>query len=201
MSITRPINHEISSLSAVFVSVLSVCVCVCVCGCEGLGSTGRVQVILFLAGSGGLLPNETTFAKLLQKQGYTTGIVGKTESVTEMDSQVTLYTIQIIQKQLHSDEQENQTRDWFRFCCKARVRNVRNDSMHKENHWRDRSLKNDHILTRMLFQTWVTFEELWEPNSGTLELTDCQKPKTFLKIYSLVFHRWKCVILISWIYY
>ncbi|XP_042620414.1 arylsulfatase D-like [Cyprinus carpio] len=77
MSITRPINHEISSLSAVFVSVLSVCVCVCVCGCEGLGSTGRVQVILFLAGSGGLLPNETTFAKLLQKQGYTTGIVGK----------------------------------------------------------------------------------------------------------------------------
>ncbi|RXN17417.1 arylsulfatase D-like protein [Labeo rohita] len=43
----------------------------------GLGSTGRVQVILFLAGSGGLPPNETTFAKLLQKQGYTTGIVGK----------------------------------------------------------------------------------------------------------------------------
>ncbi|ROL48903.1 Arylsulfatase D [Anabarilius grahami] len=43
----------------------------------GLGSTGRVQVILFLAGSGGLPPKETTFAKLLQKQGYTTGIVGK----------------------------------------------------------------------------------------------------------------------------
>ncbi|XP_043086478.1 LOW QUALITY PROTEIN: arylsulfatase D [Puntigrus tetrazona] len=43
----------------------------------GLGSTGRVQVILFLAGSGGLPPNETTFAKLLQKQGYATGIVGK----------------------------------------------------------------------------------------------------------------------------
>ncbi|XP_003199313.1 arylsulfatase D isoform X1 [Danio rerio] len=43
----------------------------------GMGSTGRVQVILFLAGSGGLPPNETTFAKLLQKQGYTTGIVGK----------------------------------------------------------------------------------------------------------------------------
>ncbi|XP_016116307.1 arylsulfatase D-like [Sinocyclocheilus grahami] len=49
----------------------------CLCRCEGLGSTGRVQVILFLAGSGGLPPNETTFAKLLQKQGYTTGIVGK----------------------------------------------------------------------------------------------------------------------------
>ncbi|XP_056610598.1 arylsulfatase D [Triplophysa dalaica] len=44
---------------------------------SGLGSTGRVQVILFLGGSGGLPPNETTFAKLLQKQGYTTGIVGK----------------------------------------------------------------------------------------------------------------------------
>ncbi|XP_076858118.1 arylsulfatase D [Brachyhypopomus gauderio] len=44
---------------------------------SGLGSTGRVQVILFLGGSGGLPPNETTFARLLQKQGYTTGIVGK----------------------------------------------------------------------------------------------------------------------------
>ncbi|TRZ02337.1 hypothetical protein DNTS_018995 [Danionella cerebrum] len=43
----------------------------------GLGSTGRVQVLLFLAGSGGLPPSEITFAKLLQKQGYTTGIVGK----------------------------------------------------------------------------------------------------------------------------
>ncbi|KAG9270972.1 arylsulfatase D isoform X2 [Astyanax mexicanus] len=44
---------------------------------SGFGSTGRVQVILFLGGSGGLPPNETTFAKLLQKQGYTTGLVGK----------------------------------------------------------------------------------------------------------------------------
>ncbi|KAI4882906.1 hypothetical protein NFI96_019292, partial [Prochilodus magdalenae] len=42
-----------------------------------LGSTGRVQVILFVGGSGGLPPNETTFAKLLQKQGYTTGLIGK----------------------------------------------------------------------------------------------------------------------------
>lgn len=45
--------------------------------CEGLGSTGRVQVILFLGASGGLSPNEITFPKLLQKQGYTTGLVGK----------------------------------------------------------------------------------------------------------------------------
>lgn len=37
-----------------------------------------MRVILFLAASGGLPPNETTFPKLLQKQGYTTGIVGKT---------------------------------------------------------------------------------------------------------------------------
>ncbi|XP_051999101.1 arylsulfatase D isoform X2 [Xyrauchen texanus] len=44
---------------------------------SGLGSTGRVQVILFLGGSGGLPPNETTFAKRLQQQGYYTGIVGK----------------------------------------------------------------------------------------------------------------------------
>lgn len=43
----------------------------------GMGSTGRVQVLLFLAGSGGLPPGETTFAKRLQQQGYTTGLVGK----------------------------------------------------------------------------------------------------------------------------
>uniref|UniRef100_A0A3Q1G1X7 Arylsulfatase H n=1 Tax=Acanthochromis polyacanthus TaxID=80966 RepID=A0A3Q1G1X7_9TELE len=44
---------------------------------SGMGSTGRVQVVLFLAGSGGLPPSETTFAKRLQQQGYTTGLVGK----------------------------------------------------------------------------------------------------------------------------
>ncbi|XP_053353277.1 arylsulfatase D [Clarias gariepinus] len=44
---------------------------------SGLGSNGRAQVILFLGASGGLPTNATTFAKLLQKQGYTTGIVGK----------------------------------------------------------------------------------------------------------------------------
>ncbi|XP_010878428.1 arylsulfatase D isoform X1 [Esox lucius] len=43
----------------------------------GLGSIGRVQVLLFLGGSGGLPPTETTFAKKLQEQGYTTGLVGK----------------------------------------------------------------------------------------------------------------------------
>ncbi|XP_028291070.1 arylsulfatase H isoform X1 [Gouania willdenowi] len=44
---------------------------------SGMVSTGRVQVLLFLGGSGGLPPNETTFAKRLQQQGYTTGLVGK----------------------------------------------------------------------------------------------------------------------------
>lgn len=42
-----------------------------------MGSTGRVQVLLFLGGSGGLPPSETTFAKRLQQQGYTTGLVGE----------------------------------------------------------------------------------------------------------------------------
>ncbi|KAL6485323.1 hypothetical protein MHYP_G00073680 [Metynnis hypsauchen] len=44
---------------------------------SGLASTGRAQVILFVGGSGGLPLSETTFAKLLQKQGYTTGLIGK----------------------------------------------------------------------------------------------------------------------------
>ncbi|KAM3607006.1 uncharacterized protein V6R79_000547 [Siganus canaliculatus] len=44
---------------------------------SGMGSTGRVQVLLFLGGSGGLPPSETTFAKRLKQQGYTTGLVGK----------------------------------------------------------------------------------------------------------------------------
>ncbi|XP_075895874.1 arylsulfatase D-like isoform X2 [Nelusetta ayraudi] len=43
----------------------------------GMGGAGRVQVLLFLGGSGGLPPGETTFAKRLQQQGYTTGLVGK----------------------------------------------------------------------------------------------------------------------------
>ncbi|KAG7227463.1 hypothetical protein INR49_005277 [Caranx melampygus] len=44
---------------------------------SGMGSIGRVQVLLFLGGSGGLPASETTFAKRLQQQGYTTGLVGK----------------------------------------------------------------------------------------------------------------------------
>ncbi|XP_061647638.1 arylsulfatase D isoform X1 [Phyllopteryx taeniolatus] len=44
---------------------------------SGMAGSGAVQVILFLGGSGGLPPGETTFAKRLQQQGYTTGLVGK----------------------------------------------------------------------------------------------------------------------------
>ncbi|XP_077584739.1 arylsulfatase H isoform X1 [Stigmatopora nigra] len=44
---------------------------------SGMAGSGAVQVNLFLAGSGGLPPNETTFAKRLQQHGYTTGLIGK----------------------------------------------------------------------------------------------------------------------------
>ncbi|XP_024142000.1 arylsulfatase D [Oryzias melastigma] len=44
---------------------------------SGMASTGRVQVLLFLGGSGGLPAGETTFAKRLQQQGYSTGLIGK----------------------------------------------------------------------------------------------------------------------------
>ncbi|XP_061698588.1 arylsulfatase D isoform X2 [Syngnathoides biaculeatus] len=42
---------------------------------SGMAGSGAVQVNLFLGGSGGLPPGETTFAKRLQRQGYTTGLV------------------------------------------------------------------------------------------------------------------------------
>lgn len=39
--------------------------------------TAGYRVLQSLASSGGLPPNETTFAKILQKQGYSTGLIGK----------------------------------------------------------------------------------------------------------------------------
>ncbi|XP_042313626.1 arylsulfatase D-like isoform X2 [Sceloporus undulatus] len=44
---------------------------------SGMSSSSEPQVIIRTGSSGGLPPNETTFAKLLQHQGYTTGLIGK----------------------------------------------------------------------------------------------------------------------------
>ncbi|XP_017279306.1 arylsulfatase H [Kryptolebias marmoratus] len=44
---------------------------------SGMVGEGRVQVLMFLGGSGGLPLSETIFAKRLQHQGYTTGLIGK----------------------------------------------------------------------------------------------------------------------------
>uniref|UniRef100_A0ABM5FYM5 Arylsulfatase D-like isoform X2 n=1 Tax=Pogona vitticeps TaxID=103695 RepID=A0ABM5FYM5_9SAUR len=43
----------------------------------GMASRNLPRVIIRTGASGGLPPNETTFAKLLQKQGYITGLIGK----------------------------------------------------------------------------------------------------------------------------
>lgn len=42
----------------------------------GMDAVNDYRVIFWNAGSGGLPPNETTFAKILQHQGYTTGLIG-----------------------------------------------------------------------------------------------------------------------------
>ncbi|KAM9320265.1 uncharacterized protein PAF06_004766 [Gastrophryne carolinensis] len=44
---------------------------------SGMDTCGGGRVIKWLGASGGLPPNETTFAKLLQNEGYSTGILGK----------------------------------------------------------------------------------------------------------------------------
>ncbi|CAN7999824.1 unnamed protein product [Ixodes hexagonus] len=44
---------------------------------SGMESHFKNKVFIILASSGGLPPNETTFAKLLQQQGYATGFFGK----------------------------------------------------------------------------------------------------------------------------
>ncbi|XP_061483032.1 arylsulfatase H-like isoform X2 [Rhineura floridana] len=44
---------------------------------SGMAGTGHSRVLQWVASSGGLPTNETTFAKILQKQGYATGLIGK----------------------------------------------------------------------------------------------------------------------------
>ncbi|RMC06734.1 hypothetical protein DUI87_16180 [Hirundo rustica rustica] len=44
---------------------------------SGMDAINDYRVIFWNAGSGGLPPNETTFAKILQHQGYSTGLIGK----------------------------------------------------------------------------------------------------------------------------
>ncbi|XP_052520674.1 arylsulfatase D-like isoform X1 [Tympanuchus pallidicinctus] len=44
---------------------------------SGMASSNQYRALQWNAGSGGLPENETTFARLLQQQGYTTGLIGK----------------------------------------------------------------------------------------------------------------------------
>ncbi|KAH1186516.1 hypothetical protein KIL84_019265 [Mauremys mutica] len=44
---------------------------------SGMDATNDYRVIQWAGASGGLPPNETTFAKILQQQGYITGLIGK----------------------------------------------------------------------------------------------------------------------------
>ncbi|XP_069320616.1 arylsulfatase D isoform X1 [Eulemur rufifrons] len=44
---------------------------------SGMEASNRYRVLVWNAGSGGLPGNETTFARVLQQQGYATGLIGK----------------------------------------------------------------------------------------------------------------------------
>ncbi|CAI5772209.1 arylsulfatase D-like isoform X1 [Podarcis lilfordi] len=53
---------------------------------SGMASGGSYRALQWNAGSGGLPANETTFAKVLQQQGYATGLVGKWHQGVNCDS-------------------------------------------------------------------------------------------------------------------
>ncbi|KAL8190213.1 UNVERIFIED_CONTAM: hypothetical protein K2H54_043842 [Gekko kuhli] len=44
---------------------------------SGMADFGGIRVLQWIGSSGGLPPNETTFTRILQKQGYATGLIGK----------------------------------------------------------------------------------------------------------------------------
>lgn len=46
-----------------------------------MDASNGYRVLQWVAGSGGLPPNETTFARILQQQGYTTGLIGMKANV------------------------------------------------------------------------------------------------------------------------
>lgn len=41
-----------------------------------MGSSIKQHIVFWNGASGGLPPNETTFARILQRQGYTTALIG-----------------------------------------------------------------------------------------------------------------------------
>nr|XP_060625866.1 arylsulfatase H-like [Anolis sagrei ordinatus] len=53
---------------------------------SGMASSNALRALQWNAGSGGLPNNETTFAKVLHQQGYTTGLIGKWHQGVNCDS-------------------------------------------------------------------------------------------------------------------
>uniref|UniRef100_A0A8C8VIR9 Sulfatase N-terminal domain-containing protein n=1 Tax=Pelusios castaneus TaxID=367368 RepID=A0A8C8VIR9_9SAUR len=58
---------------------------------SGMDATDDYRFILWTAGSGGLPPNETTFAKILQQHGYITGLIVKWHQGVNCESRNDLF--------------------------------------------------------------------------------------------------------------